>query len=414
MSFLNEQIISVLVGKNLSRTASVQVTDSTNSTTFIASGEIVALDKTGVALTAGKTVADSDNIVIAQGDGASNPVVFSHRIYGNTVTGFSGISYTPAQEQISYIGYNGSSGSIDAINNNLYQVRVAFKQNKLIFGENQSNSIYQEFTSDSSATQLEIAQGLVLKLSAAYPAQQTDIKVERVTDGTFTVLGGSSTLAVTNGSTTATASSASHGLVAGSVVRIGGTSSTTPVYVVSSVNSTAIVLDQAYQGTSGTVANANVGAMSAITSWGIKFTGKSQTFTVGQLPYTKVSFDLTVGNFGATTVTDSQAVSRGNGTYEEVAQLEYFALGYEGWTDIRNAVPAKPQPRTNATSGSNYDIITIQGLDVSDFGYVSGIKPSKFTVYICIVDGANQTTSLLAQLNPWMASTPRAFNAVTV
>lgn len=401
--------LTALIGKSISRTASVQILDPTATSTYIASGEVLVIDSTGAPLTAGKTIADSSYIQIVQGDGASNPLVFSPKIDGNNVVVYKGVGFTPAQEQISYAGYNGTSGTIDVANGNLYQLRVSYKNNNLIFGENQSNQVYLEYTSDSSATALEIAQAFAQKGTANYPATQSDIKVERVTDGTFTVLGGSSTLAVTNGSTTATASSGSHGLVAGDVVRIGGTSSTNPVYVVASVSTTTIVLDQAYQGTTATVANANVGEMSAITSWGIKVTGKPQTFVVDRFDYTKVSFDLTLNGFGATTVTNAQSVSRGNGTYEEVAMLEAFALGDEGWLANRNAVPYVAQPRTNAVSGTNYDILVIEGYNTEHISPISGSKPEKFSVYIALVDGAAQEVDLLAQLNPWMASTPRAF-----
>ncbi len=414
--FKSDNSFSVLIGKSVSRTASVQITDA-NASAYIVSGEILVLDKNDTPLVAGMTITDTDNIRIVQGDGTTNPLVFSPRIQGGNVTAYKGISYVASQEQIYYVGYNGSSGSIDVSTaSNQYIIRVLYKFDSELWSE-QSNVLYQEYTSDAAPTQSEVAAGFAVKYAQTYPATNNDVKVERVCDGTFTAVGGSTTAVVSNGSTTVTFSGSGHNLVAGDILRIGGTLSTFPAYVVASVSGVTVTLDSAYQGTSGTIANANLGEMSSVTVWGLKFTGKAITFnaaSVGKFKYVKVAFDLTISNFGATTVTQSQEASRGNGTYEEVAELEYFSLGFDGWLANRNAVPATPQPRINATASTNYDTIVINAYDASDFGVVSGVKPSPFQVYLFIVEGAAQATNVLAQLNPWMASTPRAFAAVTV
>lgn len=407
---------NALIGKSVSRTASVQITDPSTSSTYIASGELVVLDANDNVLTPGMTITDSPSIRIVQGDGSTNPLVFSNRIVGANVSQFGGQNFVGAQEQIYYVGFNGASGSIDLLNNNVYNIRVIFKHDVENWSE-QRNILYQEYTSDSTATQSEIAYGFAAKYAQTYPASNADIRVERIADGTFTVLGGSSTLAVANGSNLATASSASHGLVAGSIVRIGSPSANSPAYLVTAAIGTAITLDTVYVGTSATVANANVGVISANTVFGLKFSGKAIPFTaatVGRFAYQKVAFDLTVGNSGATGITAAQEANVGNGTFEQVASMEYFSLGFDGWLQNRNAVPYTPQPRTNAVSTSTYDTIVIKASDNSDFGVVSGNKPSPFSVYMFIPSGSTQITNLLAQLNPWMASLPRAFANVAI
>lgn len=415
MSFLSNALFNVLIGKSISRTASVQVLDS-SATTYLADGEVVVLKGDYSALTPGSTVADSDSITIVQRSGATAStanLIRSPKITGANVTVYKGVNFIPAQEQVAYIGYNGSAGSIDTINSNNYQIRVTFKHDKELWSE-QNNINFHEFVSDSSTTQSEVAAGFAKQYAQIYPASNADIKVERVSDGTFTALGGSSTLVVSKGSTLAVASSSSHGLVAGSIVRIGGTLSTVPEYIVASVSGVNITLDSAYQGTSGTIANANAGVMTAITAWGIKITGVALPFSIPFFSYLKVMFDLTISNFGATTITDAQTASKGNGVYEEVASAEYIALGYEGFLANRNAVPATPLPHTNATASTNYDVISISGFDNSDMSPISGAKPAKFQVLIFMVDGASQTIDLLSQLNPWMASTARSFPNVAV
>lgn len=406
---------SVLIGKSIARTATVQVYDS-SAASFLADGEVVVINKNGAALTAGQTIADSEYIRIAQRSGATAAtanVIYSPKIYGANVTAFSGLSYVAPAEQVTYVGFNGTSGAIEAISDNVYKLRITFKHDMENWSE-QSNVLYNEVTSDASATASEVAAAFVDKYNTTYPAQNADIKVERVTDGTFTVLGGSATVDVTKGSPTVTASSASHALVAGDIVRIGATSATTPVYLVSAVSGVTITLDSNYTGDTATVANANVGEMSAVTAWGLKITGRALTTTIATFKYLKVAFDVTIQNFGTSTVTDSQAASRGNGTYEQIAELEYFARGYDGWLSTRNAVPAVAQPNVSAVSGAIYDTINIKAFDNSDFGVISGSKPAPFEITIALVDGASQATNILAQLNPWMASTSRAFSNVSL
>lgn len=411
--FRADNSFNVLIGKSISRTASVQAFDRTIASTFIANGEVVALDKDGVELTPGKTIQDSEFIYLAQGRGSTNPVVLSNKIYGSTVTNYSGTSYSAPAEQVAYVGYNGTTGNIEALSNNKYKLRIIFKYDTANWSQ-QVNTNYNEVDSDASATSQEVAAAFVKKFNTFYPSSNADIKVERVADGTFAVAGGATTADVVNGSPTVTFSGVGHNFAAGDIIRIGASTTDTPVYLVSSVSGAVVTLDSNYTGATATVANANIGELSGTLNWGLKITGKPLTFAVATFKYLKVMFDITISGFGTTAITDSQAVSRGNGTYEEVAELEYFARGFDGWLAARNSVPAVPQPTTDATSGAIYDMIRIRAFDNTDFGVISGTKPAPFGIYIAMVEGAAQTTNLLAQLNPWMASTPRAFAAVSV
>lgn len=405
--FKSDNSFNVLIGKSISRTASVQVLDTTASSTYIANGEVLVLDENDAPLTAGATFSDTKKIRIVQGQTATTPLVRSMVIDGSNVTGFKGLSYAAPQEQIDYIGYNTSSGSIDAISINEYTLRTTFTFDKANWSE-QANTRFYQYVSDSSATQLEIANAFVGKVIAD---TFTDIKAEVVSDGTASAIGGGTTLTVTNGSTLAVASGAGHNLIAGDSVRIGGAGASFGIYTVSSVSGVNITLNLAYQGASG--AGVAGFEMSAQTAWGIKLTGKAQTnFSVGLFPYYKVSFNTSLSGWGTTAVTNAQTVKRGSGTYEEVAELEWFSLGFDG---IRNRSHHPiPTGRANAVSGATYDAITIDHFDSSDYGPVAGVKPAKSQVFIFMVDGAAQTTNLLAQLNPWMASLPRAFAAVIV
>ncbi len=403
--FKSDESINVLIGKNISRTSNVQITDRSATATYIANGEIVVLDETDAVLAPGDTYSDSKYIRIAQGRGATEPLNFSLRIDGAGVTKFSGASYSAAQEQITSIGYNGTSGSIDAINANDYKVSVIYKHNKDMWSEQLNKRVYR-YTSDLTATQQEIAADLTKQI-VADPFKA--VIAERLVDGTFTALSNNAT--VTNGATLVTSNA--HGLSVGSVVRIDGTTGTTPAYVVASVpTANTFHLDVPYQGASGTVLAANIGAMSAITAWGIRLTGAAIPFEVGLYKYLKAIFEVKITNFGNTPVTTSQESNKGIGAWQSVAELEWFAYGFDGITNrIGHPVPAG---RTDVVSGANYDVITIEWVNTHKSYPVSGVKPAKNLLYIFIVENAAQTTDVLAQLNPWMASVPGAFATVTV
>lgn len=62
-----KRVNKVLIGKDIARTLTVQITDPTTTATYIAEGEVVVLDKDKNLLAAGSTVSDTDTIYIAVG-----------------------------------------------------------------------------------------------------------------------------------------------------------------------------------------------------------------------------------------------------------------------------------------------------------------------------------------------------------
>ena len=79
--FKADNTFSLLIGKAVSRTSSVQIADP-NASGYIASGEILVLADDDSVLAPGATITDSKSIRIVQGDGTTNPLVFSPRMFG--------------------------------------------------------------------------------------------------------------------------------------------------------------------------------------------------------------------------------------------------------------------------------------------------------------------------------------------
>jgi hypothetical protein len=115
-----------------------------------------------------------------------------------------------------------------------------------------------------------------------------------------------------------------------------------------------------------------------------------------------------------TSITKTTAADEGIGTWELLRDVERRALSYEG-IDNRIHYPVLI-PSLNTVVDETYDLIIIE----SDKSYVSPdnqyVKqaPLSTAIAIPVPAAANQMTDILAVLNPWMASLPKAFDNVTV
>ena len=69
-----------------------------------------------------------------------------------------------ATEQKTYIGYNGTTGSIAVANSEVYTVRLLRKDWSKTWGEHGSFKLVGTYQSDASATQTEIADALVANI----------------------------------------------------------------------------------------------------------------------------------------------------------------------------------------------------------------------------------------------------------
>ena len=119
------------VANEINRTADVQVWDESNSTTYLAAGELVITDAQGNVLntasgplnTLGKGL---DQIFIVQRSKDGNSVYKSMPLPGRFITEFNIKNYTVGVEQITYLGYNGATGSLSATlaADTLYNIRI--------------------------------------------------------------------------------------------------------------------------------------------------------------------------------------------------------------------------------------------------------------------------------------------------
>lgn len=137
--------------------------------------------------------------------------------------------------------------------------------------------------------------------------------------------------------------------------------------------------------------------------------------------FSQVDFDVYLlyvdsdGNWAniSTTSQTITAVDHGQGTWEQVRDLEKAAKGYRGFTN-RTTFPVQ-EPETYTVKDETYDLLVIE----SDKSYLSSdswVRQRPLSTIVAIPNpaAANQMTDVLAVLNPWFASCPGAFDAVSV
>jgi len=303
-------------------------------------------------------------------------------------------------EQVTYFGYNGVSGSIDAANSTYYSLRLVLDHT---FGmlNNSPLMLTVPYQSDSSATQSEVAAGLAIEATKVIGRQAHKFaKVERVNSGAQLVA--LDNLSLQNGSKYFTSADDDTGsILVGSILRVeepenNGGAVTDPCYVVVAHDGGALAariyeLDQPFQG----VTNAEHDQCETVTegNWGLKFTGISvadaQFDPLTDTPFV-VNFDIVPNeNFETAVVTESVQPFIGRGTYQLIAAQEV----YTQFQNKTREVCRYPQTQylQSAVAGATYAMFSfvIQNTAYTNVG--SGQRP----ISLCRINIANETTAVV-------------------
>lgn len=393
MQFKQRNIATMLVAKNInvSTLGGVDFV-GLNINAFkgsMAAGETIVVNMAGVAVDAGtaSTLTQQFRIATKLADG---DVKFSDTIDAKMVKKVTCQRYVAGANQVDYIGYNGSTGAIDVIDDNVYKINMYIVGTDALDFSRMTvkHGVYK---SDSSATQAEIAAGLTQSLISNFSREGmklkygTDIiKFDRVNSATGAeALGASDTLVGIKGSKyvtiVETGGTLPYLFVAGDYLRL-GTTVTSPVYKITATTVTTadggvLTLDiplqesVSYSGTGAamyiTAANAAAG------NFGIKMTGAEYPYSAFKLGYGRSSWRMGLDDFGSTTITNSVAMSLGSGNGKAVNELEsWIALNRGNW--YTNSV-AVTYPVLESNTSSNYALIHIQYTDdyVTELGHGS-------------------------------------------
>lgn len=399
-------VTHMLVGKDLN------ILGSSSKRSDLATGQI-GVFKVGsqTATTSALAAGDKFTIVTKNSKGV---LVETPVIEYSGITKKAAIDYSAPAERARAIGYNGTSGSIDVIDNANYVAHIFWQDNSKTFGYGIPVK-FAAYAASANATQAEIAAGLTANFNKNFQREVPKlIKAEvLLSDAGVATSGG--VLSVSNGSKVvkiveSTGSAVDAGkynadgssIAAGDYLRI-GTAVTDPCYLVASVTGVGtatayITLDTKYQGTTNaSVAAAGAEVISAANAAnanaGVKLTALPLTegFEPGLVRYDFLEFTIQLGSeVGATSQSSISTPTLGSGTYWATAQTEWFLKGNRGeaWR-----VGNYPKNVTlEATSGKTYNQISVsyattnvQTIDrtVASFGtvMVATESPSSGSIY---------------------------------
>jgi hypothetical protein len=322
-------------------------------------GEIIVLDEQGARVDS-VSAPSIDKFKLVLGRAGQNPL-FSDIIDVNSISNVNSAAGAARVNQVTSIGYDGISGSIDVTANNLYYIRLYVQE--LLSAESDGQKIkHGVFKSTSSSTQADIALGLTSSLINNFLREaEKFITFKALCDEA----GSASSVAcdVVKGSTKVLYA-APPTVIAGDFVRL-GTAQTDDTYKVVSVSGNEVTLDRPVQVETQTFAIAATEEIAAaagvLAEWGVVLTGADLSFGAPDYKYKIARWETQLENFGSTDLAET-AGSPGVGTYESIASLEHFLKGFQGEI-YRMGSPNIYDPilvADSAVAGGAYQVITFK------------------------------------------------------
>jgi len=376
-------VMQLLIGKDIgaspTTSAASPILDATD--TYLADGEIAVCNSHNIVLSAASV--STDDIVAESGikliQRSGTKLIHSDLIKQNNILSYKGQTDTAAAEQLTYIGYNATSGAIEVANSKLYVVRLSLKELDQT-GQQQEMILNGPYKSTAAATEDAIANGLALSLANACNRQTVKpIKVELISNSAYVSTGAfAHDVTVVNGEKQVTVGTNSQyntnvELAVGNYVRFSATPAVTGcavsdgVYKVLTLDSTTTFsVDRPIEAASGSYTSSKAVATVinavkvAAADWGIKLTGIARTMTLGKYKYSKVEFKVGLDSslsFGDTPITYNTAMTLGTGTYNAIAQLEWELEGNRG-NEYKGDFMHDAE-KADADAAATYDTISI-------------------------------------------------------
>lgn len=326
---------------------SVILDDVTITTTFTV-GQLVTdanLPKGGVVLVdlgnefigtaAFGLLPDGAQYRIVQGKGAGQQMMKSP-VLTKGKTSFTIAKHKAAVQQITAIGFNGTTGDLPVANNTNFFIKIRKRDNDAANRSQPMSLFAGPVRTDSTGTQAELASMLVRSGYQNFKDEPANhyLKFEALVNSAGVQPTLTSTFAAVNGSRTVTVDVLPGNVAVGDYIRLEGTGFTSAVYKVTSLTGLSVVLDSPFTGATATylvAATRRVTALIASTAdFGITVTGIAAPFNVNTFrDYYANRFTATFSNTG-TLVTHLMGAYNGNGVWQQVAMDEYMSYGFEG------------------------------------------------------------------------------------
>lgn len=298
-----------------------------------AEGDLVLLNESNKVVTSATSAASTKVRFCAKRKGTLR---YSDWVTKGNMNFYSGKGYVAPTYKLSYIGYNGTSGTMDAANATEYKIRVIDNTDERLFP---TKEMYQlGFWKSTAATQENVATGLFNSLVGNTKYGESFVDIALLNSGSGSAIASGNVVKVSKGSNTIIVTHASAALnpTVGKYLRFGGTATTLPVYKVKSVSGTAtnriVVLESPYLGATANLANTAVASIATTgANYGLKLLAvQRSSFKPGVVSNLIFDFELGITGFTTATVTNSAYSTAGSGTYRQMAELEWYQEGHAG------------------------------------------------------------------------------------
>lgn len=286
-------------------------------------------------------LANGDQFMVVQGKGANQPLMKSPVLTKGS-TKMTIAKYKAAVQQVTTIGYNGTTGALPVANNTDFWIKIRKRDNDAANRSQPMSLFAGPVKTDATGTQEELAFALAkngIKNFKDEPANgylrfEVISSQASVTDGTAT------SITIASGSRVGTLNAAATTFVVGDVIRM-GTTLTSPVYKIVALSTTTVTFNIPLQGDSITAGAIRyfTAANAATANFGIVLTGKEAPFNVNSFrDYYTNRFTATFSD-ATTLVTLTTGARNGNGVWQQVAMDEYMNYGFEGQNGMLGVPP---------------------------------------------------------------------------
>lgn len=301
--------------------------------------------------TAYAALADGDQFMVVQGKGANQPLMKSPVLTkGNTKMTIA--KYKAAVQQVTTIGYNGTTGALPAANNTDFWIKVRKRDNDAANRSQPMSLFAGPVKTDASGTQAELACLLALSGNKNFKNEPANgyLKFGLLCSNAGTAVGTSADTVVgainSKVVTITDGSGASLAFAVGDFFRL-GTATTAEVYKVVATTKAAnttgtITLDRPLTSAvalAGDTSEKVTAANAATSDFGVTLTGKEAPFNVNSFrDYYANRFTATFSD-ATTLVTLTTGARNGNGVWQQVAMDEYMNYGFEGQNGMLGVPP---------------------------------------------------------------------------
>ena len=338
---------------------------------------------------------NEEQFFIVQGCGVTQPLLKSPVLTKGRVT-FSSKKHLAAKQQITAIGFNGTTGELPVANNTAFHIKIRKNDNDAANRSQPASLTVGPVKTDSTGTQAELAFMLARSANLNFRDEAGNgyLKFEVLTNDAGAAIGAAGiTIVGAKGSKVVTLTgTAIGGAVVGNLFRA-GTALTDDVYKIVSTTivggaTGTITLDRPLSkdvSLLGTTAEFVTAANATTADFGIILTGVENAFDVNKFRnYYANRFTATFSDEN-TLVTHLQGAINGNGVWQQVAMDEYMTWGFEGQNEMlsvpprmRNQYVKVPNFGTNTVANSRYSVAQISWTEIINQGIttLSGAKGS--------------------------------------